>query len=406
MADKNVLDELALFGGEKAFCVPKSTSNLVRPDFQRFLEYSSQFYKQRQFTNNGPLVKLLEKRLAQFHQTEFCITFCSGFWALAIAVSEMSLTGRNEIVMPALTYRRMADIAAWAKLIPHFCEVESSTLSVSPDTVRKCINENTALILGVHPMVNCCDVDGLIGLSKEKNVPLLFDSVESVYESIASGKVGSFGDAEVFSMHASKLINGFEGGYITTNNERLASRLALLRGFGFKGADHVAVQGGMNAKLNEIHAAMALASLDDLEHQVLRNRERYYMYRNQLATLPGIRLLEFDERHKTSYKNIVVELLDEWPLSRADTLSIMNSENILARAYYYPPLHRKKMEYASVPVDLPNTDFLANRYMLLPCGHFVDSEDISRVTELLKFIQKNALDIKDRLQKIRFNENT
>lgn len=399
MTKKNKVDELAVFGGESLFETPKSTSNLVRPDFEIFLSYSKLFFYQRQYTNNGPLVKLLEQRLADFHKAKYCVTFCNGFWALVLAISALALKGKTEIVMPSLTYRRMADIAAWTNLKPHFCEVDSTTLSISATTVRPCINENTALILGVHPIVNCCDIDGLVRLAKEKNIPLLFDSVESVYESTIGGKVGCFGDAEVFSLHASKLLNGFEGGYLTTNNVNLAEHLALMRGFGFKGADHIAVSDGMNAKLNEIHAAMALASLDGLENQVFRNHQRYCTYKRFLASIPGIRLVEFDESDQTSYKNIVIELLDGWSLTREDTLNILNAEKIFARAYYSPPLHRKRMAYDYVPVDLPVTDILAERFMLLPCGHLVCNDDIVEIVELFSLLSTQANSIIDRLQK-------
>lgn len=399
MTKKSTVEELAIFGGTSLFDRPRSTSNLLRPDFEEFLGYSRLFFDQRQYTNNGPLVKLLEQRLAAFHQTEFCVTFCSGFWALALAISALTLKGKTEVVMPSLTYRRMTDIAAWIGLKPHFCEVEPTTLAMSATTVRPCLNENTGLILGAHPIVNCCDIEGLVEVAKEKNIPLLFDSVESVYESTAGGKVGCFGEAEVFSLHASKLLNGFEGGYLTTNNADLAGQLALTRGFGFKGADCIAVPGGMNAKLNEIHAAMALASLDDLDNQIIRNRQRYYTYKRLLVSLPGIRLVEFDERYQTSYKNIVIELLDDWPFSRADTLSFLNAEKILARAYYSPPLHHKPMAYDFVPVFLPITDMLAERFMNLPCGQLVSNDDIEEIVALLNLAFTNAKLIQDRLQK-------
>lgn len=399
MTKKNKVDELAFFGGESLFGTPKSTSNLVRPDFENFLSYSKIFFEQGQYTNNGPLVKFLEQRLANFHKTEYCVTFCNGFWALVLAISALALKGKTEIVMPSLTYRRMADIAAWTKFKPHFCEVDPITLSISATTVMPCINENTALILGVHPIVNCCAVDDLVELAKEKNIPLLFDSVESVFESTTAGKVGCFGNAEIFSLHASKLLNGFEGGYLTTNDVNLADQLASIRGFGFKGADHIAMSGGINAKLNEIHAAMALASLDDLENQVLRNHQRYCTYKRLLASIPGIRLVEFDESYQTSYKNIVIELLDGWPLTREDTLNIFNAEKILARAYYSPPLHRKPMAYNYVPVDLPVTDVLAEKFMLLPCGHLVDNDEIVGIVELLSLLSTQANSIINRLQK-------
>lgn len=401
MTNKNNVEELALFGGAPLFEVPKPTSNLVRPDFEKFLGYSKVFFESHQYTNDGALVRLLEQRLATFHQTEFCISFCSGFWALALAISVLARPGRSEIILPSFTYRRMADIAAWCKLKPHFCEVEVGTLTSSAASVRPCINDNTALILGVHPIVNLCDIDGLVDLAKEQNIPLLFDSVESLYETSAGRKIGCFGAAEIFSLGASKLVNGYEGGYLTTNDAHLAEKLALMRGFGFKGPDHIVVSGGINAKLNEIHAAMALACLDDLDDQVLRNRELYLTYKHFLAPLKGIRLLKFDESCRPGYKNIVIEILDDWPVSRADTVNILNAEMILARAYYTPPLHRRHLAYPHVPVALPLTDHLAERFILLPCGYFVSNEDVAKIVGLLSFISANAKEIKVRLHQQR-----
>ncbi len=397
MAIKNNLDELAIFGGTRLFATPKPTSNLVRPDFKKFLGYSLTFIEQHQYTN-GSLVKLLEQRLAAFHRVEHCIAFSSGFWALALAIKALALKGKDEIVMPSFTYRRMADIAAWTKLKPHFCDVEAETLANSAATVRPCINANTALILGVHPIVNFCDIDGLTALAKETNIPLLFDSVESVYESCNGKKIGCFGAAEIFSMGASKLVNGFEGGYITTNDTRLAERLAMMRNFGFNKQDDLIEEGGLNAKLSEVHAAMALAGLDDLEDQVVRNRDRYHTYKRLLAPLSGIRLLEFDESQRPGYKNIVVEVLEGWPLSRDDTVSVLNAEMILARAYYTPPLHRKRMAYPYITAELPVTDRLAERLILPPCGHLVSNENIAAMVELLKFMRANAEAITQRLR--------
>jgi len=398
LAKKGNVDELAIFGGTQMFSTPKPTSNLVRPDFEKFLGYSKDFFDRHQYTDDGVLVKQLEQRLTAFHQTEFCVAFCSGYWALALAISALTRAGKTEIVMPSFTYRRMADIAAWTGLKPHFCDVEPETMANSAMTVRPCINDNTALILGVHPIVNFCDIDGLVDLARKKNIPLLFDSVESVYESCAGRKIGGFGAGEIFSLGASKLVNGFEGGYLTTNDAKLAARLALARNFGLDKAGNVAVSGGLNAKLNEIHAAMALAGLDDLEDQFERNRQRYLIYQRLLAPLKGIRLLEFDESHRPGYKNIVIEILDDWPLSRADTVSILNAEMILARAYYTPPLHRKRMAYPYESAELPVTDRLSERYVLPPCGHLVSKDDIAMIVELMKFISANASAIKVRLQ--------
>ncbi len=234
------------------------------------------------------------------------------FWALVLAIKCVAIKDRTQVVMPSLTYRRLADLVAWAGLTPHFCEVDPEGLCITAETVRACINGQTALILGVHPIVNCCDSDGLEALSAECGVPLLFDPVESVYETVNGRKVGSFGRAECFSLHASKLLNGFEGGYVTTNDGALASRLKSMRNHGVA-EDGVISESGMNARQNEVHAAMALAALDGIEEQVESNRRRYYRYRSGLMGIPGLRLLAFDERDKCGYKNIVIELLDDWP---------------------------------------------------------------------------------------------
>lgn len=391
---KNNIEDLAFFGGGKFFSEPKSTSSLAQPDFESFLSYSERFFERQHYTNNGVLVKELESRLAKFHSTKFCIAFCSGFWALALTISTLALKGKTEIVMPSLTYRRMADIAAWTNLKPRFCEVDSHTLSPNIKTVRECITNETALILGVQPIVNCTDIQGIGSLGDEFGIPVLFDSVESMYESTSSGKVGGFGNAECFSMHASKLLNGFEGGYVTTNDADLARELGLLRSFGFFGQDNCIVSGALNAKLNEVHAAMALANLDKLERVVAKNKQNYRAYQKAAKSVDRVRLLSFEEKHKTSYKNIVIELLDGWPITRDQIVEILNAENVLARAYYNPPLHQKSMDYPYVPATLEMTDSLASRYILMPSGEFVDTDDIAEIALLFQFIHTNALEIK------------
>ena len=393
-ARKQALSDLHLHGGPKLFDTPISTSNLVRPDVERFLAYSRRFYDAQQYTNRGPLVQELERRLAAFHQVSHCVSFSNGFWALVLAIHCLALPNKTEVVMPSLTYRRLGDAVNWAGLVPRFCEVDESTLAISAKTAEPHLGSNTALILGVHPIVNCCDAAGLEHLAKTHSIPLLFDGVESVFETLGGRKIGTFGRAEIFSLHASKLINGFEGGYLTTDSPDLAERLSFMRGFAFSSPDSV-LELGTNAKLNEMHAAMALASLDDLEAQVERNQKRYRIYQQQLAEFDGIRLLTFDESEKTSYKNIVVELTEVWPLSNAQTIRYLNSEGILARTYYSPPLHSKPTAYAVIGSPMPLTERLAKRFLLLPCGHLTSTEDILAVVDFLRFLKMHSQKIQE-----------
>ena len=397
MEEKGCIQDLGLFGGKPIFEKPLGTSGLARPDFDQFLRYSKRCFEAAQFTNDGTLVRQLEQRLAEFHKAKFCVTFCSGFWALVLAIDVMKIPHRSEVIMPSLTYRRLADIAAWSNLKPRFCEVSEKTLAVTPNTVADVITDETALILAVHPIVNCCDILGIRKLADAKDIPLLVDGVESVFETSEQGRVGSMAIAEVFSLHASKLINGGEGGYITTSDENLYNELRLRRAFGFQGQDSITASGGTNAKLCEIHAAMSLASLDSLDDFVSHNQEIYRVYQREISEVQGLRLREFDETYRTSYKNIVVEITAEWPLSRDLTVKLLNAENILARAYYSPALHQKKMAYPYCEGYLPLTDDLSNRFILMPSGFMVTKHQIVTTVEFLRTLREQAQKILDQL---------
>ncbi len=344
-----------------AFAEPKSTSNLVQPDVERFLRYAAM----------PGTVALLEERLAAFHEARHCVSFCNGFWSLVFSIRLLARPARSEVVIPSLTYRRLADAVAWTGLLPRFCEVDPRTLASGAAEMAACIGPQTALLLSVHPIVGCADVPGLVELAKHHGLPLLFDSVESSFEDSASGRVGRFGDAEVFSMHASKLLNGFEGGYVTTEHADVAAALRADR------------DGGLDMTLPPVHAALALAGLDELDAQVARNRDCYRRYLRRLGHLPGLRVLRFDESRLNSFKTIVVELTEAWPLSRAETLEVLKDRNVLARAYYHPPLHAKPMAYPHVPATLPLTDVLSQRFMLLPCGAHVSAVDVDAICTML-----------------------
>jgi dTDP-4-amino-4,6-dideoxygalactose transaminase len=391
-------EDFALFGGPPLFDSIRSISNLVRPDFEKFLAYSRLFIEDECYSDGGRVEQLLEARLAEFHSVRHCVSFCGGFWGLVLAMQGLALRGRTEVVMPSLTYRRLADIVAWAGLTPHFCEVDPVRLCITAETARPCINNNTALILGVHPIVNSCDSEGLEAISAEFGIPLLFDAVESSYETVNGRRVGSLGGAECFSMQSSKLLNAFEGGYVTTNDDALALRLRAARNYGFETDGELSAP-GMNAKQNEIHAAMALAALDDVHEQVQLNRRRYDRYKTGLASVPGVRLVPFDERERNGYKNIVVELLDYWPISRELTLALLHRDNMLCRPYYYPALHQKSTGYAMVWGDLSRTEALAKRFLMLPCGYFVSEDDVGRVCDYLRAIYTHGAALAQRASK-------
>ena len=392
------VDSLAFFGGSKAFAVPRSTSNLIQPDVERFCSYLEPDLRQGELGNKSHLVKKLEERLAHWHQAKHCISMVNGLWSLVLAIDTLKIPGKTEIVMPSMTYRRMADIAAWLKMVPHFCDIEAETAAMSVNAAQACINSNTALLLVPHPIVHLVDVKGMLNLGEKYGIPVLFDSVESVYAEYDGKPIGSWG-TEVFSMHASKFLNGFEGGYITTQDDGLNQKLRQAKNQGFD------LQGkwnppGMNAHLPAAHAAMTLASLDDVPRQVEKNKQIVLAYRNLLQNFEGARLIDYSQTERRSFKNIIIELTGNWILSRDQLLALLQKENMIVRPNYYPPLHLKKSVYLTTSGDMTNTNVLMHLRMLMPCGDFMMIDDVSVVLDYLRFIYNNQKEILDRLAQI------
>ena len=363
-----------------------STSNLYEPKIESVLDLVYNFSDDSGRLIEGLAIQDLEGRLCKYHKSKYCISFSSGFWALVASITSKSIEGRNEIIMPSLTYRRLADVAYWTKHTPVFVDINTDSLAISTNAVREAITNNTALILAVHPIVNCCNVNELINISKEYGIPIVFDAVESVHETYSGKRIGSFGVGEVFSLHACKLMNGAEGGYVCTDDEQLYKRMTEFRD---SSDSSNSLDCSIDSRFNDIHAILAIASLKELEKNISHSKKIYIQYKSLLSNIPNARLLEHDENEQTSYKNIVIEILDSSSINRDTLVTLLNKKDILARAHYFPPLHSKHSDYKTIITDMENTEFAATRYVNLPCGSRVTALDVGRVCCLIEDMISN-----------------
>jgi dTDP-4-amino-4,6-dideoxygalactose transaminase len=207
--------------------------------------------------------------------------------------------------------------------------------------------------------------------------------------------IGSFGDAEVFSFHATKFLNAFEGGAVVTNNDEVARKLRLMRNFGFTGYDTVEYL-GMNAKMTEVCAAMGLTGLESIDQFIAVNRRNHAGYRTQLAGLPGLRVLPFDEAERSNYQYVILEIdPDECPLNRDELLRVLHADNILARRYFFPGCHRME-PYRTFSPDcvLPVTERLAERVLALPTGTAVGHREVEMVAAVIRSALREAAAVK------------
>lgn len=350
-----------------------STSNLYSPKHERVRSYLDNFIEQ-------DLVAEFENRFSRYHASTYCISFSTGFWALVAAILCKATPHKGQVIMPSLTYRRLADVVNWTGKTPVFVDIDPHSLAISPSAIEAAINEETSLILAVHPIVNCCEVEQIIAISEKHAIPVLFDAVESVHETLAGNRIGSFNVGEVFSLHASKLINGVEGGYVCTNDEQLADKLRRIKNF----REPAQGEFRMQADINPIHCAFAMAGLDEIDLNVAHNKNVYLAYRDQLEDLSDLHLLEFDESEQTSYKNIVVHVDERCKVTRDELVEGLNRQNVFARAHYSPPLHRKLTAYKTLSMNLDSTNRLAKRLINLPCGQRFDPDSAKTVVGILR----------------------
>lgn len=391
------VDALALFGGPPLFASIRTNGQLAQPDSEVFFSHARTIFEGRRLTNNGPLVRQLEARLAELHQVEHCVSFCNASVGLVLLLRCLGGEQGGEILLPTFTYPGLPHIVRWAGFAPRFCDVDPLLHSLDPASAASRVSAATRAILAVHQVQSPCRIAELEDLARRLGVPLVFDSVHVLGNTWQGRPLGGFGAAEVFSLHATKLLNGFEGGYATTDNPALADSLRSARSFGFQGKDNVAGL-GLNGKLNEIHAALALASLDGLDATMAANTARYEAYLRHFSPIPGLRVLEFAPGERHNHQLVMVEVLEGWPLTRDDTVRLLRAENALARPYYSPPLHSSEHCPAALRGErLPVAEDLSERFIQMPVGDLTSVEDIAALAGLMDFVAANGRDVAARL---------
>lgn len=204
--------------------------------------------------------------------------------------------------------------------------------------------------------------------------------------------IGRFGRAEVFSFHATKFFNTFEGGAIVTNDDTLAETARLMRNFGFSGLDEV-VHPGTNGKMVEMCAAMGLTNFASIETFIATNRRNFLAYRDALDGIPGISLLTYNEAERSNYQYIVIEVGPESAATRDQIVSSLRSENILVRRYFWPGCHRMQPYSTLYPESsrhLPNTEKVAARVVVLPTGMAVSVAQVKSIAGRIRKLAGGA----------------
>lgn len=395
---KRSIDSLAIFGGDPAFA---EKLHVGRPNIgnrERLLERFNNILDTKWLSNMGPYEREFEQRVADMIGVRHCIAMCNATVALEIAIRALGMTG--EVLIPSFTFVATAHALQWQQITPVFCDIDPETHCIDPRSVERMITPRTTGIVGVHLWGHACNTDDLADIAARNNLKLLYDAAHAFGASHRGQMIGNFGDAEVFSFHATKFFNTFEGGAVVTNNDELATKIRLMKNFGFADYDEV-IYIGTNGKMNEVSAAMGLSSLDSLNDFVEVNRRNYTRYRNELSGAPGVRLFAYDEAEKCNYQYIVTEIDEQVTgISRDELIKVFWAENAVARRYFYPGCHRMepyRSYYPHAGLMLPETEELVKKVLILPTGVSVGEAEVEKVCGILKLAIENAAAVRRQL---------
>jgi dTDP-4-amino-4,6-dideoxygalactose transaminase len=376
---------LALLGGEPAFPRPLAVGvPILEADTrERYHRLMAGAFDRNWLTNDGPLVRQLEEELARLHAVRHCALLCNATMAQVLLLRALDLHG--EVVLPSFTFAATAHACAWQGLTPVFCDISPDSLMAGPAEVERAITRETRAVIGVHLFGNVCDTAGLAETCARRELTLFFDAAHAFGCTLGDTPIGGSGRAEILSFHATKAFSTFEGGAVLTNDSDLDARIRALRNFGFRGYDDVAFV-GLNGKLSESGAALGLASLPAVEGRRKRCQAIYEAYRDGLADIPGVRVLPVGQQGRSNYHYVPVLIeVAAFGLSRDLLYRLLWAENVLARRYFYPGLHRMEAYARGAPgVSLPATESVAERILCLPSGFTEPVPTVEKIVGLFR----------------------
>ena len=328
----------------------------------------------------GARVREFEETAAAYLGVPHCVAVSSCTAGLILTLRALDLCG--EVIVPSFTFHVTAHSILWNRLKPVFADCDEHTFCIDPDAVKQKLTAATAAILAVHLFGCPADVSTLERICGNHGIPLICDAAHAFGSKVGARHVGTFGAAEIFSFSPTKLLVAGEGGMVATQDAALAKRLRGARNYGDRGDANPEVL-GMNARMSEFHAALALSGFSGLDARIDRRNEIRRLYVRRLKAVPGITFQQIPKGYRSSWKDMSI-LVDEsaFGTSRNAVQRFLADQNIETRRYFWPAVHQQKL-YREIwdGQPLPVTERVSNRVLSLPIYSSLRDEDVNRVCD-------------------------
>jgi len=316
---------------------------------------------------------------------------------LLLTVQALGLTPGSEVIIPSFTFMATGLGPVWNGLRLRFVDVDSKTMNLDPEQVEAAITPNTSAIIGVHQFGNPAPCKELQQIANCHGLTLIYDAAHGLGSQSEGMPLGGHGKAEIFSLSPTKVMIAGEGGIVATNDDAIAHHITIGRNYGNPG-DYDCLFPGLNARMSEFHAILALESFRMLENAARQRNQAAERYRKRLGTVPGIGFQRISENTRSSYKDLCIVVNEnEFGLTQPTLVKALLAEGIHTRVYYSPVLHRMEAfrRFAGEAADreLPNTLYLESHALSLPLYSDMTDDEIDLVCAAIERIHTNARSI-------------
>lgn len=346
------------------------------PDINKYKKYIDEIYASGWVTNNGPMVKKLEKRLAKYLGVKHIVLVSSGTSALEVAYRALNI--KDEVITTPFSFVATTSSLVANGLNPVFADIDKDTLNIDTNAIEKNITEKTTAIVPVHIFGNSCNIEKIDEIAIKYNLKVIYDASHAFGVEDDKGKsILSYGDISTLSFHATKLFHTIEGGALVINDDSLVEKVRYLINFGIKDEESIP-ELGTNAKMNEFEAAMGLCVLDEME---MVKKAREVVSSLYVKELKG--LCQFQEQNSNfnrnfSYFPIILKSEEEL----LNIKSALNKADIYPRRYFFNSLD--SLSYIEPKQFCENSRDISKRILCLPLY-----PELERQSEIIKIIKSN-----------------
>lgn len=354
------------------------------PLYEEYTEAIKPLWDSHWLTNMGRYHLELEKKLKVYLEVPELSLMVNGHLALELAIQAMGFPEGSEVITTPFTFISTTHAIVRNHLKPVFCDVKPDSGLIDETKIEDMITEHTVAIIPVHVYGNICNVEEIQRIADKYSLKVIYDAAHAFGVKYRGKGIGTYGDASVFSFHATKVFNTVEGGAVAFTDPKLYDKLYNLKNFGIRGEELV-TEIGANAKMNEFCAIMGLCNLGHVQEAICARKLRYEAYRKSLKGIRGIRLYSCASDIIQNYAYFPILIEDAYGMTRDQLYDYLKDHDIYARKYFYPITADQacfKNKYKSV--DLKYARELAKKVLLLPLYDELEIEVIEKIAELLR----------------------